>query len=361
MRTKIQCIFFLFLFLLFSANPVIAAEYGSLKNTVVLPGTVNEVSGIVGHYIAGQVQQGDTLTFRLPMGSFWTKANIDSDESTALSSLQTSAEWGTPTLQDSFNMRYGTDYNYILIPATYAGNANGLFNGAAPTLEVTSFSKGELYIQITGMPNASQECYLLLYSNRVYIADGITGDISVDIDSPSNKALNASIPGGSIPTTVKTEAKNETPKEPEKSNLSEKAVVDSSGNEPSEIKVEFQIGQKQIKINGNKNEIPAAPYISQSRAYVPLRFLAEALGIKPADITWQADLKQMNLKQGSDLVGINLENNTITINGLPAYVLDAPIEIVNPGYTMVPVRYVGQVLGASVSWNAMDNSIIISK
>ena len=364
MKSTILSIIIFLLTLLFSANPVFATEYDSLKNTVILPGTVNEIGAIVGHYQAGQLQQGDSFSFRLPMGSFWTKANIDTDESTAMTLLQTRSEWETATLLDASNMRYGTNYNYILVPAAYAGNMNGLFNGANPNLEVTSYSKGEVFIKVSDVIDAAQECYLILYSNSVYVTDNVNEDISIEINSPSNQALNASVPGGTIPASLKPEENNQPQPETDKPGNAEIIQVNPADSEPGTklpTKVEFEIGQKQISINGSVTELPVVPYISQGKTYVPVRFIAEALGIKPSDITWDVDLNQITLKQNNDTIGINPENNTITLNGHLAYVLDTPVEIAEPGYTMVPIRYIAQALGASIIWNGSDNSILITK
>ncbi|MEN6348764.1 MAG: copper amine oxidase N-terminal domain-containing protein, partial [Syntrophomonas sp.] len=301
--------------------------------------------------------------FRLPMGSFWTKANIDTDESTAMEALQSSAEWETATLIDSSTMRYGTDYNFILVPASYAGNNNGLFNNGNPSLEVSSYSKGEITVKVTGTPDTSQECYLMLYSNRVYIAEGITGDIAIDIDSPNNKALGTSISGGATPPIPQPEENTEPPKtiDNNKSNEAGNTNNNNINDLKPQISIELQIGQKVISINGSQKDMQIAPFISRGRAYIPVRVLAEAMGIKDDEIKWYKDAGQITLKQDDTTVGINLLNNTITKNGQLAYMMDTPIEVIQPGYTMVPVRYIVEALGAGVTWNGTSNSLIITK
>ncbi|ABI67495.1 copper amine oxidase N-terminal domain-containing protein [Syntrophomonas wolfei] len=368
MKTKkfLSIILFALLFM-FSSQPVPAAEYGVMKNTVVLPGTVNELGGIAGHYIAGQLQQGDILTFRLPLNSFWTKAPIDTDESTAMTCLQSSAEWSTTTMLDAANMRYGTDCNYILVPEAHAGNPNGLFNAANPTLAVSSLTKGEVLLEVIALPDNSQDCYLYIYSNRVYIDDSIEGDVCIDIDSPSNQALKAILPGGSIPATLqadKSPGNNQSQKEPVQDNKT--LEKDSGGSSDADkedkaqaaVRIELRIGQKKAEVNGEEKEITLAPYIKQDRTYVPIRFIAEALGID--DIRWEAESKMITLKQESKILGIDVRNNTISVNEQLAYVMDTSIETSESGYTMVPIRYIVQALGAIVDWNADNNSIILT-
>ncbi len=368
MKTKkfLSIILFALLFL-FSSQPIPAAEYGVMKNTVVLPGTVNELGGIAGHYIAGQLQQGDILTFRLPLNSFWTKAPIDTDESTAMTCLQSSAEWGTATMLDAANMRYGTDYNYILVPEAHAGNPNGLFEAAIPTLEVTSLARGEVLVKVIALPDDSKDCYLYLYSNRVYIDDSIDGDVCIEIDSPSNQALKAVLPGGDIPTTFTSDKSinnNQSPKEPDQDNKAPEKVSSGSSDADKEdtaraaVRIELRIGQKKAKVNGEEKEIMVAPYIKQGRTYLPIRFITEALGID--DIRWEAESKMITIKQENKILGIDVRNNTISINEHLAYVMDTSIETSESGYTMVPIRYIVQALGAIVDWNDNNNSIILT-
>jgi len=66
------------------------------------------------------------------------------------------------------------------------------------------------------------------------------------------------------------------------------------------------------------------------------------------------------LKQENNILGINVKDNTITLNGRLAYVMDTAIEISESGYTMLPIRYVAQALGANISWNPGNNSILLT-
>ncbi len=361
MKIKTLTVFLCLLFGLFLTSPVYGAEYGSLKSTVILPGYVNELGGISGHFIPGQLKQNDILMFRLPMGSFWTTANLDTDESTAIDSLQTSPEWSTNTLLDGYGMRYGTNYNHILIPAMYGGNSNGLYNSDSPKLEVSSLIKGEVIIKIISPLDDTQDCYLYLYSQRVYIADNVTGDVCLDIDSPSNLALKATIPGGSVPASIEAQEYTQPQKQSDQANKTQISNPDTTSTEnktdPKNIKL--RVGQNQIEINGAQKEITVAPYVKNNRVYVPIRVLAEALEIN--EIIWEPELSLITLKLNDKTIQINKRNGDIIFNGQTKYAMDAPFETVEPGYTMLPARYIVQALGLSISWDPIDNVVLITE
>jgi len=121
-----------------------------------------------------------------------------------------------------------------------------------------------------------------------------------------------------------------------------------------------------MTVNGTKQEIDPGretkPVIKNSRTLVPIRAIVEALG---GSIDWN-DTEKM--------VAITLKDTTIKlwINKSQAQV-DAPLlilkwidesnhkvvpEIIN-GRTMVPVRFVAEILGCSVDWDSNTKTITI--
>lgn len=56
--------------------------------------------------------------------------------------------------------------------------------------------------------------------------------------------------------------------------------------------IEFVIGSKTAKVDGVVKNMDVSPFIYQDRSYVPLRFLAEALG---ATVSWDGGKKEVNV------------------------------------------------------------------
>lgn len=79
-----------------------------------------------------------------------------------------------------------------------------------------------------------------------------------------------------------------------------------------DIEVKLVIGEPAIYINGFKNDIDVAPVIRDSRTYLPARYVAEAYGFK---VEWDG---VKSIITGEELVGINdpsTANKTIILPG----------------------------------------------
>jgi len=109
----------------------------------------------------------------------------------------------------------------------------------------------------------------------------------------------------------------------------------------------FVIGQTQYTHLGAVRISDATPFITDDRTMVPLRIIAEALG---ADVGWNAPTRTVSIVQG----GRNL--NLIIDIPLPDG-MGTPV-IVN-GRTFVPVRYVSEMLGASVRWDGTNRAVYV--
>ncbi|MEW9701945.1 phosphate/phosphite/phosphonate ABC transporter substrate-binding protein [Paenibacillus sp. SI8] len=99
-------------------------------------------------------------------------------------------------------------------------------------------------------------------------------------------------------------------------------------------------------------EVP--PVNNQGTVMVPMRPVFEALH---ADVTWnEEDQKVIAEKEGVS-VQLILGSPFAYINGR-AFVLSSSPYISN-GNTMVPVRFISEALGAQVSWNPIDQRVMI--
>ena len=116
-----------------------------------------------------------------------------------------------------------------------------------------------------------------------------------------------------------------------------------------------------MQINGEEKTIDAEPYIKSSRTMVPLRAIAEALGITP---DWNASLREITLTRNGKTVRLRIgfkeaytkEEGQI---GETKIVLEAPPEIVK-GRTFVPLRFVAEALGSEIKgYDAQRKEITI--
>lgn len=89
-----------------------------------------------------------------------------------------------------------------------------------------------------------------------------------------------------------------------------------------------------------------APYIKNSRTYVPIRFIAEELGF---DVKWDAKTKKVTMSDGKSTVELTIGSKTMLVNGKKVK-LDAPAEIKDQR-TFVPLRAIAEAFGKKVEYS----------
>ncbi|MCW2279009.1 copper amine oxidase N-terminal domain-containing protein, partial [Heliophilum fasciatum] len=102
-------------------------------------------------------------------------------------------------------------------------------------------------------------------------------------------------------------------------------------------------------VNGMEKSMDVAPYIKNSRTYMPVRYVAEALGVSSDNIIWDADSQSVTLIKGSTIAQMTIGSPQMKVNGTTIY-MDAAPEITSDR-TMLPLRFIAQALGASVHWD----------
>ena len=115
------------------------------------------------------------------------------------------------------------------------------------------------------------------------------------------------------------------------------------------------VGSTSYTVNGVTKTMDAAPYIKDSRTFVPVRYVANALGVTDDNIIWDGVKKTVTLIKGDRVVQMTIGSKTMLINGA-AITMDTAPEIVSPGRTMLPIRFVAQALGATVNWDPATNT-----
>jgi S1-C subfamily serine protease len=100
------------------------------------------------------------------------------------------------------------------------------------------------------------------------------------------------------------------------------------------------------------------PIVSNGRTLVPMRAIFETFG---ATVDYNSQTKQITAVKGSLVIILNIGNTyaTITKSGsLTEYTLDAaPLAV--DGRTVVPLRFIGEALGATVNWDGTTRTVTI--
>ncbi|MGI9861706.1 copper amine oxidase N-terminal domain-containing protein [Moorella naiadis] len=136
----------------------------------------------------------------------------------------------------------------------------------------------------------------------------------------------------------------------------------------------FTIDQYNYTVNGLEIPADAAPLLLNNRAYVPIRYLARALGVATDNIFWNEATGTVTLVKvvGSRAIYINLalNNQALTVinqdEGHDVQVVVAktvPMDVAPvliKGRVYLPARYVAEALGYTVSWDEQKQAVYIT-
>jgi hypothetical protein len=141
------------------------------------------------------------------------------------------------------------------------------------------------------------------------------------------------------------------------------AIVVTSLAMPSHVVV-LTIGSTVMTVDGVSQPVDpgrtASPVITQGRTMVPISAVMSAVG---GSATWDAVARTVTLKLSTHTVVLTIGKATAMVDGKTALIDpdDARVApIILNGRTMLPLRFVGESLGASVSWDAPTRRVTLS-
>lgn len=133
------------------------------------------------------------------------------------------------------------------------------------------------------------------------------------------------------------------------------AYVGTPAPGETQIKAVFTLGSKTYKLNDVDQTMDVAPYAKNGRTYLPMRYVAKALGIKDSGILWKNGTA--TFVTDNKVVSVKIGSQIMTINGA-AVSIDAAPEIVS-GRTMLPVKWIAAAFGVDVTWDAATQTVTV--
>lgn len=128
----------------------------------------------------------------------------------------------------------------------------------------------------------------------------------------------------------------------------------ASGKAASSKAAVAQTASLQIYVDGKKLSLSPSPVTQKGVVLVPMRQIFTAL---KADLTWEPTTKTIIVKKNYSTITLQAGSSQAVVNG-KSVKLSAPAQQLN-GTTMVPLRFVGEALGASVHMDKGSNSVYI--
>jgi len=119
----------------------------------------------------------------------------------------------------------------------------------------------------------------------------------------------------------------------------------------------FVTGKATYTIGQEEWYMDTAPYVDSDRTFVPVRYLAYALGINDADILWDGARQEVTLIKDTTVVKISMGSHTLFVNDQPVTMDVLPQT--SDERVFLPARWVAEAFGANVSWDGQNNSVSI--
>ncbi|MBS5911288.1 copper amine oxidase N-terminal domain-containing protein [Paenibacillus macerans] len=201
----------------------------------------------------------------------------------------------------------------------------------------------------------------------IFDVEGESDTASTISVSGINVILDRTVPEGKVELSVEGDAVSETQKY---SNWKDNTAVakttiakvstpapveDSKGNTVSI----FKIGSTSYTVNGATYTADVAPYIENGRTFLPVRYVADALGVAPQNIKFDKKTSTVTLLKGDRIVQIKLKTNILTVNGA---VINMDVKaITKNNRTVLPISWVGQALGADIKWDKDTNTVTVTQ
>ena len=203
-----------------------------------------------------------------------------------------------------------------------------------------------------------QPPYTGKYSYEITVADTDNGTVSVDkyategedvtitvTPDKGYKLDELTVTAGSKDVDVKDNGNGTYTFTMPNSKVKVAATFVEDENYDDSITISMTVGSNDFVINDTIVTIPdAAPYIANSRTYVPFRALGEAIG---ADVVWDNDARTVTYTLDGNEIVMTIGSTTYTVNGVEK-TMDVAPEITGER-TYVPIRFIGEALGFKVT------------
>ena len=146
--------------------------------------------------------------------------------------------------------------------------------------------------------------------------------------------------------------------------LLKKAATGSSKDSFPEREIRFKPGEAGyvVGIRGQKQflEADAVPFLRDGRTFVPVRYLALALGVPEGNINWSPASQKVTLANYSGTVSLTVGSNILDNGGRPVKMDVEPL-LLPPGRVYLPARYVAEAFGYLVNWDEQEQAVVISR
>jgi hypothetical protein len=129
---------------------------------------------------------------------------------------------------------------------------------------------------------------------------------------------------------------------------------------PKKTVIVLNIGKSAFTVNGVSSTLDSPPVIKNGRTLLPIKPVIDALG---GAINWNSSERKVTITLKDTTIALWIGKNTAIVNGsampIDSQNLQVVPEIIS-GRTMLPLRFVTAILGATLGWDPNTQTITIT-
>jgi endonuclease YncB( thermonuclease family) len=120
----------------------------------------------------------------------------------------------------------------------------------------------------------------------------------------------------------------------------------------------FLVGGMRYRVGLELLEMDAAPFVDSGRTFVPVRYLAYALGVPEEGVRWDSVSRTVTLSARGTEVRLTVGSPVLVAGGREVR-MDVSPRLVPPGRVVLPARFVAEAFGYEVGWDAAARAVLI--
>ncbi len=121
--------------------------------------------------------------------------------------------------------------------------------------------------------------------------------------------------------------------------------------------VKFVVGSRSYSVGERTFEMDAAPFIENGRTFVPVRFLAYAIGVPENGVSWDGAGQTVRLENRGVAVTLRVRERVLRRNGSPVQMDVA--SVLRQNRVFLPARFVAEAFGCSVAWDGATKAVYV--
>jgi hypothetical protein len=129
---------------------------------------------------------------------------------------------------------------------------------------------------------------------------------------------------------------------------------------PAVHRIIFVIGLNNYTVDGLEQNMDAAAFLENGRTYVPVRFMANSLGMADGEISWDGASQTVTLTPrdyNQAAVVMRVGSNDLVAGG-KSMIMDVT-PLLKKGRVYLPARFVAEAFGYEVGWNELTQAVLI--